>query len=199
MPRSLLLLLAVACHPFEAGQEPVGDPLPETLRQSSYVRVATWNIEDAGAPWSDQYAAALDVLGRIDADVVTLLEVEGDQDESWMRQLAADAGYPHVIVAWDIGFGEDRAAVLSRIPFTSSTVHDAFSLSGDSSAKDLTRAIPRVTIDTPTPLTILPVHLKSGSWGDEQLFSRAVDGERMAQAAVRGIPGFDAAQHAVVV
>ena len=97
------------------------------------LRVATWNIESVGAPESDEYAAALEVLARIQADVIALNEIASAADTLHLESLAADAGYPALAYTSGAPFGSDRNAILSRFPFAeAATEHDAATLSGGS-------------------------------------------------------------------
>ena len=86
------------------------------------VRVATWNIETVGAPGSTEYEAALNVLNRIDADIVAVNEVASSADSANLSALAADAGYASVVVPSSNPFGADRNAILTDLPVLSSIV-----------------------------------------------------------------------------
>lgn len=199
---SALVAVAVslsACSPFAPGVDPSSDDRAGFVREPGIVRVATWNIESVGAPGSGEYNRTVAVLRQVDADAVALNEVEGDLDEERLLQLADTAGYQHVIVGHDLGFGSDRNVVMSRIPFQQGFVFDGPALSGDSQARDLTRAIVAARLDTPRPLTVVSAHLKSGNVDWEQRFRRHVDAQRLAGSVEGSVPGFDPDEDAVLV
>jgi len=172
--------------------------LPVPAAAQSALRVATWNIEDVGAPDSLEYAAALNVLGRIGADVVALNEIAGATDATYLESLASDAGYPYLGYAAGAAFGSDRSAILSHYPFVGSvTEHDSASLSGDAAANDITRSILEAVIDLPgytRDLTVVAAHWKSGTGNDDE-FRRVVESYRIAQA----IADLDSATDAYIV
>ena len=162
------------------------------------VRVATWNIETVGAPGSVEYDAALEILARVDADVIALHEIASAADAVHLQDLAADAGYPHSACTSGAPFGSDRNAILSRHPFASPAIeHDAASLSGDPAAKDITRLIVEAVIDVPgnaVDLTVVATHWKSGNGNDDE-FRRVVEAYRVGQA----IADLDGAVDAFIV
>lgn len=162
------------------------------------VRVATWNIETVGSPGSVEYDAALEILARVDADVVALNEIASAADALHFASLASDAGYPHHASTSGAPFGSDRNALLSRHPFASPAVeHSAADLSGDPAANDITRRILEAVIDVPGSagnLTVVSTHWKSGTGNDDE-FRRVVESHRVAQA----IADLDGALDAFVV
>lgn len=159
--------------------------LPHSGRAQVPVRLATWNIETVGSASSTEYAAALDVLGRIGADVVALSEIASAADTANLEQLASDAGYPHLTYSSGAPFGSDRNAVLSRYPFVGSPIeHTAAGLSGDPAANDITRLFLEVVIDVPgnaLDLTLVTQHWKSGTGNDDE-FRRSVESIRIGQS-----------------
>lgn len=148
------------------------------------LRVATWNVESVGEMGELEYTAALAVLGRINADVIGINEINGAGEVQDMEDLADDAGYPYVFIASSNAFGPDRNAILSKFPFVETVENTSESLSGDIGAFDISRIIIEATVDVPNnsnDLTIVINHWKSGtSNGDE--FRRVVDSFRTAQA-----------------
>ncbi len=92
------------------------------------VRVLTWNIWWRFGPWQRRQPAIATTLARIDADIIALQEVWGDQTTNLAAGLAAELGYQHVFApTMDIdetGFGN---ALLSRWPIKR---HDSIMLYG---------------------------------------------------------------------
>jgi hypothetical protein len=188
----LLPLLAVGCT-VRAPAPSEGDA-DDAARRWDKLRLVTWNIETVGAPGTVEYDAALDVLGRLDADVVAIQEVASASDAGYLLQLAADAGYPEVAVG-SATFGSDHAAVLSRRALLDVQDLDSVDLSGDPSAADLTRNLLRVEVETRgAPLVVLTSHWKCCS-GDTNEFRRAVESLRAGQA----LAGYDPAVDPLVV
>ncbi|MEZ4239051.1 MAG: lamin tail domain-containing protein [Myxococcota bacterium] len=154
---------------------------PEAARAGGALRVMTWNIETVGDPGDLEYDAALQMLARIDADVVALQEVAYSQDVAPLDQLAEDAGY-ELAVLGTTGFGNDLNAVLTRLPVIDAAAYDGATASGDARADDLTRDIVVASLDAGAfDFTIAVGHLKSGT-GDTNEFRRAVDERRAMQA-----------------
>ena len=176
--RTLLLILPlVGCTTYAPPPAAQGDHArsPDTLR------VVSWNIETIGDLGSAEYDAALQILARLDADVVALQEVEWSTDEHTLHPFAADAGYDHVASGWPVSFGEDTQVVLSRYPLTAELL-DGDDLSGDPLANDLTRSIPVATIDVDgTSVVLATAHFKASN-GDDDEFRRSVDAIRGVQA-----------------
>lgn len=152
------------------------------------VRIATWNMQDVGAPGSASYNAALAILNRIRPDTLSINEVNpisgGDaQALANFLSLAGDAGYPHTIFPATNPLGTLRNAFMSKFPIITSTIHTAAELSGDASANDITRLIIEATVDVPgdaVPLTLIGEHWKASS-GNNNEFRRAVESIRVAQ------------------
>lgn len=153
-------------------------------RAQTPVRVATWNVQAVGAPGSVQYEAALDILEHVDADIVGINEVSSSSDSVHLESLAAAAGYPYLSVGASGPFGALRNALLSRFPFAEpATLHSSASLSGDSTANDLTRFLLEVRVDLPgdgSDLTVVTQHWKSGTGNDDE-FRRVVESLRILQ------------------
>ena len=158
---------------------------PEPAASQTALRVATWNIETAGSPGSSEYNAALEVLGRVDADVVALNEIASAADASNLEALAVDAGYTSLAYNSGAAFGSDRNAILSKHPFAEPAIeHDSATLSGDPSANDITRGILEAVIDVPgnaRDLTVVSFHWKSGTGNDDE-FRRTIESYRIGQA-----------------
>jgi exonuclease III len=186
-----------ACTPFTAGQAPrearpfeAADIDPDTLR------FVTWNINTIGAPGDTEYEAMLDVVGRLQPDVLALNEIEDDEDALFMETLATVAGYEHIVSADHVGFGNDRNAILSRYPLTGygaflsddvgEELHqgwDSPSLSGQSDAKDIARALTAAVVHAPGgDVGVLSAHWKSGGSDNDTEFRRAVETVRTLQA-----------------
>ncbi|HEY5700489.1 MAG TPA: endonuclease/exonuclease/phosphatase family protein, partial [Gammaproteobacteria bacterium] len=84
----------------------------------SRLRVIDWNIWwRFGSRWQERQPLILDVLRHIDADIVTLQEVWGDDSGNQAAEFAAELGYVGVYEPAShidgIGFGN---AILSRWP-----------------------------------------------------------------------------------
>ncbi|MEJ6728438.1 MAG: endonuclease/exonuclease/phosphatase family protein [Akkermansiaceae bacterium] len=145
------------------------------------VRVATMNvflgIEEPGTTSHDALAA---VLGRIDADVVALQEVQG-QDRSGnpsnLDQLATSLGYSHVFVPSGTAFDTNSGVILmSKLPFL-----ETASITSPLGAKDLTRIHAVAKVDVPGTSedpTIVTLHLKC-CFDPDDFFRRAVEMERI--------------------
>ena len=81
------------------------------------MRVMTWNLWWRFGPWEQREAAIIDVIRRVDPDVLCLQEAWQSPDDGIAARLAASFGY-HVVASEpigrsDIGFTN---AVLSRWP-----------------------------------------------------------------------------------
>ena len=150
------------------------------------VRVATWNVQEIGTASSEQYIAAADVLRRIDADIVALNEIDGDELDL-LGVLAAELNYDFVFVPDDNPFGDLRNGILSRYEIIAHQAYTAQGLSNDANANDVTRLPIEVEIDLPNVLPHLVVvaqHWKAG-FGSDDTFRRLVDGQRTGQVAAR--------------
>ncbi len=181
MPLAIPLLVALAAcgpPPPDTGAPP-GVPTGTAGSAGPTLRIATWNIESVGAPGSDQFQAAVDILRRIDADIVGLNEI--DEFEQDHAQALADAlGYDTVIVPSSNPFGGLRNGILARIEVAEARVHTAAELSGDPDANDVTR--PPVSVSLPDGLRVAVTHCKSG-FEDADEFRRTIDAIRLAQVA----------------
>ncbi|MEV5747361.1 endonuclease/exonuclease/phosphatase family protein [Actinoallomurus sp. NPDC052308] len=95
--------------------QPYG-PLIETT-----LRVITWNVWGRFGPWERREGAIRETLARHDADVVTLVEAWGGQEQRF--------GMPHHVFAGDVvsNGATSGIAVLSRWPITR---HEWVRLSG---------------------------------------------------------------------
>ncbi|MCA9322498.1 MAG: endonuclease/exonuclease/phosphatase family protein [Planctomycetes bacterium] len=150
------------------------------------VRVATWNIQAVGTPGSNEWLRSLDVVARLDADIVAIQEVDDMVEVGQFASFAAAAGYAHYAISNTSGTlsGDLFTAVLSRHPILGSTSHTAASLSGDLNANDITRDIFEARIQVPNtaaPLAIFTVHLKASSGGVND-FRRTIEMRRLGQA-----------------
>ncbi|MEQ1504865.1 MAG: endonuclease/exonuclease/phosphatase family protein [Myxococcota bacterium] len=181
----MLLTISVLGCSVSPGSAPLdalsGAPADAAWRRFDPVRVVAWNIETVGDPASFEYAAALDVLARLDADVVVLSEIASDADAADLASLAFDADYPELGVG-DGAFGADRCAILSRRALLDLQVLDAATLSGDPAADDITRLFVRAEVETRgDPLVVLTDHWKSGSTDTDE-FRRSIESNRAVQA-----------------
>ena len=149
------------------------------------LRVATWNVKTIGAQGTTEYLAAKQVLDRIDADVVAVQEIASAADQTYLAYLAADLGYPHVVVAPAGPFGADRTAFMSTFPLPATKAWTASELSSDPLANDMTRYIlsAEVAVDIATaPLHLAVSHWKAGSSNSDE-YRRAIESRRMNQVA----------------
>jgi endonuclease/exonuclease/phosphatase family metal-dependent hydrolase len=157
------------------------------------VRVATWNVQTVGAPGELQYDATLQILQRLQPDVIGINEVGSTADVQNLAALAADAGYPYWTVV-DVSVGGLRNGILSRLPLLSISYETSASLSGDPAANDISRPILLATVDVPgsvRDLTLAVEHWKSGTTNADEL-RRAIESIRIAQALAGLDPGADA-------
>ena len=185
--RWILCLSLVACAGPTGATDSDGDTDP--VDAPTTVRVVHWNIEGLGTRGSDEGQAERAVLARLDADVVALNEVDGDE-RSRLQDLAEDLGFDTAYLPTDNPFGDLRNAVLTRLPTREVRALDAGSLSGDSRAQDVTRLPIRTVVEVPDAedtLTVVGNHWKSG-FDEDDRFRRTLDGIRTAQAAA-GAPG----------
>lgn len=177
-----------------AGSSGNVDPLASVCNMTP-LRVATLNSQSLGMPGSDQYAALLASIVRVDADVMCLQEV-GDPDDfdsgaderQAFIQLAQDAQYDFYNQASDspaIG-GRFTNGCMSRHSFQVVGSMTGRDLSPDSNAQDVGRDILVLRVN-PEPgcyAGIFTVHLKSGG-SDEDIFRRQVEVERLRIAVSR--------------
>lgn len=164
--------------------EPILEETDAEQAEPAALRVAVWNIQSIGSEGSSQYEAAVQILKRIDADIVALNEVSDDDTRAFGR-LAEDLGYPNLIRGKDPkNFGSLHNAVMSRLELTSWAVETSSRISGDASARDVTRSPIRATftLDNGIPVTVIVTHLKAG-FGNTDVFRRVVEGYRLGQVA----------------
>ena len=192
--RALLLLGLVGCldrRELVAGG-PAWDGWPEAALPARVpVRVATWNVEGLGEPGAFDFEATVRVLARLDADVVLLNEVDGEEAEA-LDVLAERLGFDTKLHEPDQPFGDIGNALLARLPVRDVDAPSAGVLSGDPGAFDVTRRPVVATFDVPgaaLPIGVVGQHWKSG-FELSDAFRRAVDGVRTAQAA-RTLDGLD--------
>lgn len=162
--------------------------LPPANCDGRQIRVATFNVETVGASGTTQFEALVDVLGRIDADVVCMQEVH-EAETANLFAMATAAGYPDRIQANSppaIG-GELTNACLARSGLSLVGSYSGEDLSSDPSANDVGRDIlvARVNLaedgGPPCGLGLVALHLKSGQVLQDW-FRRQVEAERVAQA-----------------
>ena len=60
------------------------------------LRVLSWNIWWRFGPWERRRPAIAATLARLDADVIGLQEVWGDETTNLAAELAAELGYHHL-------------------------------------------------------------------------------------------------------
>lgn len=161
------------------------------------IRVAAYNIGaqfvgsapdfSLGDPGTPDHENVKAVLGRIDADVVSLEEIASDDvagNPDDLDALAASLGYPYLYlspVSGGSGYSAPidtalRVVFLSRYPFVSSGV-----ISSPTGAREMTRFLPVVKVDVPGTTNdpvIIAAHLKSGSGSDDR-FRRIVEMKRL--------------------
>ena len=184
--RITLLLTLTACGPALTDDD-TGDSSTMTLTSSgtggavagASIRIVTWNVEGLSPTSTDEHAATRDILARLDADIVGLNEIDEFQLDE-LQALAADLGYPTVVVPQTNPFGELRNAMLARVRVTAAQVLTSAQLSGDPSANDMTRVPVAVTVDG-WDLSVVCQHWKAG-FDDADEFRRTVESVRGAQA-----------------
>lgn len=154
------------------------------LGQTLAVRVATFNIETMSGAGS-QFDAARDILIRVGADVVCVQEMA---DDGAFADLAGAAGYDYHYLAnpnGNVDLNADWAGVMSKYPFTNQYTATAALLSGDPSAKDITRNFVVAVVDVPgaaQDLVIIGNHWKA-SGDDVDEFRRSIESIRAMQAS----------------
>lgn len=159
--------------------------LAPTSTATESIRVATFNIQSIDIDNSG-YAALVNVLKRMDADVVLLQEITENVEVAQVATLAAAAGYSFSRVSDTSGTlsGNLRNAVVSRFAIASHASWSSAELSGDPSANDITRDILQVVLTVPEvcqPVALFTVHLKAGSTSTDS-FRRAVEIKRLKKA-----------------
>lgn len=126
------------------------------------VRVVSWNVETVGAPGSEQYDSTVDILARIDANLVAIAEVASAEDVEALVDLAFDLGDLYTSIAPAGPFGALRNAILSDFPMTWETSWSATDLSEDALANDLTRNLQEALYAFQT----VPDGVEAGSRGE---------------------------------
>lgn len=108
-------------------------------RIETRLRVLTWNIWWRFGPWELRQPAIAATLKRLDADVIALQEVWGDDTTNLAAELASDLGYHHAFASsMDVeGFGFGNA-VLSRWPIE---LFESVMLHGEEGAEDCRLAL----------------------------------------------------------
>lgn len=164
------------------------------------LRVATWNILRVDEPGSPQFEALLDIVLRIDADVLCLQEV-GEGEESWLQELAESGGYIDGLLApfsGPDGIGIANAC-MSRTPVDDAAYLWSNWISADDDARDLTRPFVRLRLRVPGSdryISVVTAHLKAGG-GEVDRFRRMVEHVRLGQAALNEFAEFP--DNAVVI
>ncbi len=162
--------------------------LPPSSCGGRGVRVATFNVETVGAEGSASFEALAAVIGRIDADVVCMQEVQFYETQS-LFALAAQTGYGDVIQAQEspaIG-GDHTNACISRPGLRLVGSYSGWDLSSDPQANDVGRDILVVQVDLAEGeaeacrLGVVVLHLKSGQ-SSLDWYRRQVEAERVSQA-----------------
>ena len=174
------------------------------------IRVAAYNIGaqfvgsapdfSLGDPGTPDHESVKAVLGRIDADVVSLEEIASDDvsgSPDDLDALAARLCYPYLYlspVSGGSGYSAPidtalRVVFLSRYPFLSSGV-----IASPTGAREMTRFLPVVKVDVPGTTNdpvIIAAHLKSGSGSDDR-FRRVVEMKRLTNyLAAQGLTNDD--------
>ena len=129
------------------------------------VRVASFNVQYLGSPSTSGFAALVEILKRVAADVICLQEVK-DHEGSRLQQLAQLSGYPHLFngkVSTPMA-GKITNACLSRLPLVQGRSRSSANISTSSWANETGRDIVtvRVRLKNGRHLMVLNAHLKSG-------------------------------------
>lgn len=177
----------------ESSADTSGDtePLPPADCGGRQLRVATFNVEGVGSAGTPSFEALVDILVRIDADVVCMEEVH-ETETANLFAMANAAGYPQAIQANPppaIG-GELTNACIARAGLSLVASYSAEDLSSDPTANDVGRDILVTRLDLseeggpPCGLGLVSLHLKSGQ-ELQDWFRRQVEAERVVQAVAR--------------
>jgi endonuclease/exonuclease/phosphatase family metal-dependent hydrolase len=174
-----------------AGSESSDEPPTEPPLDCSDVtlRLATWNIYEVGTVGTAPYHAVLDILRRIDADIVCMQEVVHWEGPG-LAALANDAGYTYVVQADPspaIG-GMHTNACIARVPLELVGSYTASDLSSDPTANDVGRDIlvVRARLRESCRVAVATAHLKAGM-DDGDRFRKQVEVVRLRQATARYI------------
>jgi endonuclease/exonuclease/phosphatase family metal-dependent hydrolase len=170
------------------------------------IRVATFNVElGLEAPGTAGHEAVLDILTRLDADVIGLQELRGadisgspSNLDALAGSLATNLGWQnhHLHIASTSGVFDtvSRAVFISRFPIISSS--DIVPPSG---SKDMSRSMPVIVVDVPgtsNDPTLINVHLKC-CFEDDDHFRRAVEMHRLASHL--STAGFTSADQLIIL
>ena len=150
------------------------------------LRVVSYNVEGLGDPSSTEYGAVVDVLARLDADVVLLQGLSAPQDLPHLDQLATDTGYGAPCVTEPTDLGSARQAAISRVPIAACHSHAAHELTSDPLANDLTGQLLEVQLQTDPDRAawgVVSMELFDAPSRDE--FRREVESRRVAQAVAQ--------------
>jgi endonuclease/exonuclease/phosphatase family metal-dependent hydrolase len=154
-----------------------GSVIPSTTT-GRRVRLASVNVQ-VGLDSNDRpndLQALRATLERLDADVVTFQELRVGDSNAWVT-LGQELGYTHFALAPnDYIDNSNPPGFYSRFPIT-----DVAAVREPEGARELTRALFRVTVDVPDtdyPLVAWGVHLKASNEPADQ-FRRAVETLRL--------------------
>jgi len=150
------------------------------------LRVATWNILRVDEPGTPQFDALVDIVRRLDADVLCVQEV-GEGEESRLQALVDAGGYLDGLLA---PFSGPDGSGIANACMSRTAVADAAYLwsnwiSEDDSARDITRPFVRLRLQVPGTeryVSIVTAHLKAGG-DDVDRFRRMVESVRLSQVA----------------
>ncbi|MCA9780713.1 MAG: endonuclease/exonuclease/phosphatase family protein [Candidatus Eremiobacteraeota bacterium] len=192
----LILLVLSGCTPREVAQAqtPESTVVAGAPADSSYYRLASWNVrnlfDDVDDPYRDEtpsteeYQSKLrelaKVIGEVDADFIALQEVENLASLSEVNSLLGNP-YPQV----GLLEGNDQirgidVAFLSRLPVKEVVSHASLDLplqDGDPQVHHFSRDCLEVRLDTEPSVVVLVNHFKSAR-GDSKKSAR----KRRAQA-----------------
>jgi endonuclease/exonuclease/phosphatase family metal-dependent hydrolase len=147
-------------------------------------RLVSWNIETIGAEGSGQYNAAVDVLLRLDADIVCIQEITSTENTVWAK-LADTLGYPHRFsgAITTAMAGDLKNGCMSRMRFAGTASRSSSNISIDNNANETGRDIVVVRVDVlpgKKALDLMVVHFKSG-FDETDNFRRHIEAQRTAQ------------------
>lgn len=130
------------------------------------VRIATWNVQTLGAIDSTEFAAALTIVQRMNADILCFNEIN-DYEAARLQRFATLAGYPHLFQgrASTPMAGGLTNACLSRFPFADARSRTSHDISSDTTANETGRDLVHVRVEVRQGrsfVALVSVHLKSG-------------------------------------